>query len=71
MVWLGYVANSFYRQNLARFLSPEVSWRAALLLYLPYIAGILVFVVVPALERDSSGRATITGGLFGSFTHAT
>ena len=71
MVWLGYVARGFYQQNLARFLSPNVNWSAALLFYLLYIAGILIFAVVPALQKDSLGRAALLGGLFGFFTYAT
>ena len=71
MLWLGYAAKEFYQQNLARFLSSEVNWTAALLFYLLYIAGILIFAVVPALERDSLGWAGLMGGLFGFFTYAT
>ncbi len=71
MAWLGYVAKGFYQQNLARFLAPDVNWSAALLFYLLYIAGILIFAVVPALEKDALGRAALLGGLFGFFTYAT
>jgi uncharacterized membrane protein len=71
MVWLGYIAKGFYQQNLAKFLSPNVNWSAALLFYLLYIAGILIFAVMPALEKDSAGRAMLLGGLFGFFTYAT
>ena len=71
MLWLGYVAKDFYQQNLARFLSPNVNWSAALIFYLLYIVGILVFAVVPALQKDALGRAALLGGLFGFFTYAT
>ncbi len=71
LVWLGYVAKGFYQQHLERFLSPNVNWSAALLFYLIYIAGILIFAVVPALEKHSLGRAALLGGLFGFFTYAT
>ena len=71
MLWLGYLAKGFYQQNLAEFLSPKVNWSAALLFYLLYIAGILIFAVVPALEKDSLARAALLGGLFGFFTYAT
>ena len=71
MVWLGYVARGFYRENLARFLSPNVNWTAASIFYLLYIAGILIFAVAPALERNSLLQAALLGGLFGFFTYAT
>ena len=71
IIWLGYVAKAFYRQNLADFLSPKVNWGAALLFYLLYIIGILIFAVLPALKEDSLARAALLGGLFGFFTYAT
>ena len=42
MVWLGYVANSFYQTKLVNFLGP-VNWTAAIVFYLLYIIGILIF----------------------------
>ncbi len=65
------MAKAFYQEDLAQFLSPNVNWSAALLFYLLYIAGILIFAVVPALEKESLGRAALLGGLFGFFTYAT
>ncbi|MFC1579517.1 DUF2177 family protein [Thermodesulfobacteriota bacterium] len=71
ILWLGVVAKGFYNNHLANFLSPNVKWGVAVLFYLIYIAGILIFAVVPALQRDSLGRALLMGGLFGFFTYAT
>jgi uncharacterized membrane protein len=53
LLWLGVVAKTFYRDNLAHVLSPTVNWPAALSFYLIYIAGILYFAVAPALAQDS------------------
>jgi uncharacterized membrane protein len=41
MLWLGYVARSFYKSRLDHLLSPEVNWPAALVFYFVYIAGCL------------------------------
>lgn len=71
LLWLGYVAKRFYRENLDFILSPDVNWPAAICFYLIYIAGILLFGVLPALEKDSLARALVWGGLFGFFTYAT
>jgi uncharacterized membrane protein len=71
MIWLGYIAQGFYRQNLSFILSKDVNWIAAIAFYLIYIVGILFFAVVPAIERDSLARAIVWGGLFGFFTYAT
>ena len=71
MVWLGLVAKDFYRQQLGQLLRQDVRWGAAVLFYLIFIAGLLVFVVLPAVERDSLGRAVLLGGFFGLVTYAT
>lgn len=71
MIWLGYLAKSFYKKNLAGILSGGVNWTAAVIFYLIYIAGILVFAVIPALEKGSPEKSIIWGLLFGFFTYAT
>ena len=71
MIWLGIVAKSFYRDRLAPLLRADVNWPAALCFYFMYIAGILLFAVVPNLSRGSLGRCVLWGGLFGFFTYAT
>ena len=71
IVWLGVIARGFYRRNLESILSPNVNWTAAVIFYLIYIAGILIFAVRPALASNSLGSAVLLGGLFGFFTYAT
>ena len=71
MLWLGVVAKGFYRDNLGHLLRPDVNWAAALIFYLLYIAGILVFATLPALEKHSLRQAIIMGALFGFFCYAT
>lgn len=71
MLWLGVVAKGFYRDNLGHLLRPDVNWAAALIFYLLYIAGILIFATLPALEKHSLRQAVIMGALFGFFCYAT
>lgn len=71
MVWLGFVARNFYRQQLGAILGSKVNWGAAILFYLLFIVGILIFAVLPAVDKASWTRATLMGGLFGFFTYAT
>jgi uncharacterized membrane protein len=71
IIWLGFVAKKFYRNHLGFILSPDVNWWAAIIFYLLYIAGILLFAVVPAIEKESLGKAFLWGGLYGFFTYAT
>ena len=71
LIWLGVVAKGFYRKNLNYILSPNVNWPAAIIFYLMYIAGILIFAVLPGLAKDSLRHAVVWGALFGFFTYAT
>ena len=71
LVWLGVVAKDFYRQHLATLMRPDVRWGPGLLFYLLYAAALVVFVVQPALERQSLGRALALGAFFGLTAYAT
>ncbi len=71
LIWLGVVAKGFYQKNLKYILSPNVNWTAAIIFYLIYIAGILIFAVLPAVAKDSLRHAAVWGALFGFFTYAT
>ena len=71
LIWLGVVAKGFYQKNLKYILSPNVNWTAAIIFYLIYIVGILIFAVVPAVTKDSLRYAVLWGALFGFFTYAT
>ena len=71
LIWLGVVAKGFYQKNLKYILSPNVNWTAAIIFYLMYIAGILIFAVLPGIAKDSVRHAAMWGALFGFFTYAT
>ncbi|MBN2202168.1 DUF2177 family protein [bacterium] len=71
MVWLGLVAKGFYRKHLGYLMAPEVNWPAAIIFYMLFIAGLLVFVVVPGLKAGSLAAMVLRGALFGLITYAT
>ena len=71
MLWIGVLAKDFYRKNLGHLLRPDINWAAALIFYLLYIAGILIFATLPALEKHSLRQALVMGALFGFFAYAT
>ena len=71
MVWLGVLAKGFYQRHLGDLLRPDVRWGAALLFYLIFVGGVLLFTVLPALERASFRYAVLLGGLFGMIAYAT
>jgi uncharacterized membrane protein len=70
LVWLGLIARSFYQTHLGHLMRSDVNWVAAALFYLLFVAGIVVFVVWPAIERESLLRALSLGALFGLVTYA-
>jgi uncharacterized membrane protein len=71
LLWLGLVARDFYRSQLGHLLRADVAWAPALLFYLLFVAALVVFVVQPAVERQSLGRALWTGAFFGLTAYAT
>ena len=71
LLWLGVVAKGFYQKNLKYILRPDVNWTAAIIFYLAYIVGILIFAVLPGIERNSWHYAALWGALYGFFTYAT
>jgi uncharacterized membrane protein len=71
MLWLGVVADTFYRSRLGHLLAPEVNWPAALTFYLIYIAGILIFAVAPGLRAASLNKTLLLAAGFGFFTYET
>jgi len=70
-LWLGVLARGFYRDQLGELLRPDPRWGAALVFYALFVAGIVLFVTLPAIERSSAARALVFGALFGLVTYAT
>ena len=71
MVWLTWIGGPLYRQVLGDILIPGVRLQPAVLFYLLYPLGLLVFAVHPALNGGSVLTALMFGVLFGFFTYAT
>jgi uncharacterized membrane protein len=71
MVWLGIAAKGFYRKHLGALLSPKVQWTAAILFYLLFIAGLMVFIVRPAMAAGAPLQALLYGAFFGLICYAT
>lgn len=50
---------------------PTPNWTVAILFYLLYLAGVVWFVINPALEKQSWKYALFGGMFFGLITYAT
>ena len=71
MVWLGVAARGFYQTQLASLLREKPNWTAAIVFYLLFVAGLVIFVVVPGLQANSWRKVILLGTLFGLITYAT
>jgi uncharacterized membrane protein len=71
MVWLVFVARTFYKKYLGYLMAPEVKWVPAIIFYLIFIAGVLVFVVLPGVKENSLQNTILKAMLFGLITYAT
>ena len=71
MTWLGLVAKNFYAKQIGFLMRPDIYWAAAILFYLLFIVGLVLFVIMPAMEKHSWTSALAFGALFGLITYAT
>lgn len=71
MLWLGLIASSFYKKHLGYLMAPSINWYAAIIFYLLFIVGILVFVVLPGVKENSLLNTIFRAALFGLITYAT
>lgn len=71
MFWLGIIAKNFYRIQIGHLMKSDVNWTAAIIFYLIFIVGLVVFVISPAVEKNSWMHALLFGALFGLVCYAT
>ncbi len=71
MVWLGLVAKEFYAGQIGHLLKQDINRVAAVVFYLLFILGMVVFVIGPAVDAGSWTHALLFGALFGLITYAT
>jgi uncharacterized membrane protein len=71
MIWLAFVARGFYKQHLQEWLREPPNWYAAIIFYLLFVAGMLVFAILPGLQAESLRKALLLGAFFGLVTYAT
>jgi uncharacterized membrane protein len=70
-VWLTFAAQRLYRPLMGDMLVENFRLVPAVLFYLIYIAGIVVFAISPALATERWTTATGYGALLGLFAYAT
>lgn len=71
IVWLGVISKKLYKEYLGHLMAPNVNWAAALVFYFLFIAGLVFFVIMPAIEKGDLMYAITVGAFFGLITYGT
>jgi len=71
IVWLGLIAKNFYQNQLGLLMKENVNWTAAIIFYLLFLVGVVLFVIEPAVYKKEWKYALGYGALFGLITYAT
>lgn len=71
LLWLGVIAKNVYRNQIGFLLKDNPNWPAAITFYLLFIAGLIFFVVMPAVEKNSLLSSLLVGAFFGFITYMT
>lgn len=70
-VWLRVMFPAFYRPRIGFLMAPDLKLTAALVFYMLFVAGLLVFVTVPGLTAGPPGRMIARAALFGVVAYGT
>ncbi|MCE9558745.1 MAG: DUF2177 family protein [Armatimonadetes bacterium] len=71
LLWIGVVAKGFYAKQIGFLFKTNINWAAAGLFYLIFIAGLVLFVIEPAVRKASLSSAVGLGAFFGLVCYAT
>lgn len=70
-LWLTNTVEPIYHKALGAIMADNPNMAAAVIFYLVYIVGILIFAVRPALASGDWKTAALFGALFGFFAYST
>jgi uncharacterized membrane protein len=71
MVWLTVVAKNFYAKQIGFLMTKTPNLLAAFIFYLIFIAGLVIFIITPSLDKKSWMSALLMGAFFGLVTYST
>ena len=71
LVWLLGIAKNLYREEMGDLMASEPKLLAGLAFYVIYALGVCIFVIAPALSKQSLMYALQYGALFGFFCYMT
>ena len=70
-LWLSVVANRFYKSQLGPMLLEKPNMISAIIFYVIFVVGVVVFAVLPAVQAGDWKVAIGLGALLGLVTYAT
>ncbi len=70
-LWLGLVAKNFYSRHLGEKMKEKVNPVPAIAFYLLFVAGLVFFVTMPAIESIRWQKAVFPAIFFGLVSYAT
>lgn len=70
-IWLTLMSGRFYKPQLGDMMADKVNFKPAILFYLLYVLGIVVFAVLPALTSGLWTTSLALGALFGLIAYST
>ena len=71
LIWLLTMNSRFYKVQLSELMAEKVKWMPAILFYLLFIVGVLLLVVIPAVDHGTWITALLLGGLLGMISYGT
>ena len=71
MIWLGFVAKSFYQEGIGHLMAEKPVVPVAVAFYVMYAIGLVFFAVVVNEASTGYGKTVLHGALFGFFAYAT
>lgn len=71
LIWIGGIAQGFYKQQLGSMLASNVVWPAALVFYVIFTLALAYFAIGPAVAEHSFWKAVLLGGFLGLAAYAT
>jgi uncharacterized membrane protein len=70
-VWLLVISKNLYSKEIGHLMAERALLLPALIFYLLFVVGVLIFSVIPGYEAQSVSKTLMLAALFGLMTYAT
>lgn len=71
IAWLNLAMGPLYQRFLGPLLAEDINMKAALAFYLLYLAGVVYFAVIPAVDSGSWSTGLLRGAVLGLIAYGT